>query len=222
MVVDEESEVSLSKSMSERSKRRVVLHIVRYLLEVIERFCLEDHRDIISRVLHHQLLNEDMENIKFRDQCVSEEIVECMKSSLHLVKGVESIDKLGAKRAALHMVVNGTTKKKYSDTKVALALGIQRRNLMKHQTNIQSNQFKWLGFGRRRRCDALSPEIIEEVGSFWAKNTRVSPNKKDVCRQRISRGRYQIHPRHFLEMTEVIQIFIFIVENILLFTKCFY
>ena len=76
MVVDEESEVSLSKSMSERSKRRVVLHIVRYLLEVIERFSLEDHRDIISRVLHHQLLNEDMENIKFRDQCVSEEIRE--------------------------------------------------------------------------------------------------------------------------------------------------
>ena len=110
MVVDEESKVSLNKSMSERSKRRVVLHIFRYLLEVIERFSLEDRRDIISRVLHHQLLNEDMENIKFRDQCVSEEIVESMKSSLHLVKGVESIYKLGAKRAALHMVVNGTTK----------------------------------------------------------------------------------------------------------------
>ena len=76
MVVDEESEVSLSKSMSERSKRWVVLHIVRCLLEVIERFSLKDRRDIISRVLHHQLLNEDMENIKFRDQCVSEEIEE--------------------------------------------------------------------------------------------------------------------------------------------------
>ena len=63
MVVDEESEVFLSKSMSEKSKRRVVLHIVRYLLEVIERFSLEGRRDIISRVLHHQLLNEDMENI---------------------------------------------------------------------------------------------------------------------------------------------------------------
>ena len=36
----------------------------------------------------------------------------CMKSSLHLVKGVESIDKLPAKRAGLHMVVNATTEKK--------------------------------------------------------------------------------------------------------------
>ena len=157
MVVDEENEVSCSKSMSGRSKRRVVLHIVYYLLEVIERFSLEDRRDIISRVLHHQLLNENMKNIKFRDQCVSEEIVESMKSSLDLLKGVESIDKLGAKRATLHMVVNRATKIKYSDTKVALALGIQRRNLRKHhQTNIQSKQFKWLGLGRRRRCDALS------------------------------------------------------------------
>ena len=53
MVVDEESEVPLSKFMSERSKRQVVLHVVHYLLEVIERFSLEDRRDIISRVLHH-------------------------------------------------------------------------------------------------------------------------------------------------------------------------
>ena len=67
---------------------------------------------------------------------------------------------------------------KYSDTKVVLALGIQRRNLRKHWTNIQSNQFKWLALGRRQWCDALSHEIIEKVDSFWAKNTCVSTNKK--------------------------------------------
>ena len=78
--------------------------------------------------------------------------------------------------------------------------------MMKHQTNIQSNQFKWVGLGRRR-CNALYHEIIVKVDSFWTKNTRVSPNKKDVHRQRISRGRYQIHLRHFLEMTEVILLF---------------
>ena len=61
-----------------------------------------------------------MGRIKFRDQCVSEEIVQSMKSSLDLVKGVEIIDKLAAKRATLHMVVNGAREKKYSDTKVAL------------------------------------------------------------------------------------------------------
>mgnify|MGYP007065654756 CR=1 FL=1 len=68
MVVDEESEVSLSKSMSERSKRRVVLHIVRYLVEIRKRFSEEDHRDIIYKVLHHQRLNEDMGRIKFSEK----------------------------------------------------------------------------------------------------------------------------------------------------------
>ena len=59
----------------------MVLHIVHYLLEITKRFSAEDHRDIICRVLHHEHLNEDMESIKFRDQCVLEEIVESMKSS---------------------------------------------------------------------------------------------------------------------------------------------
>ena len=70
MVVVNESELLCSTSIFERSKRWVFLHIVRYLLEITKRF-----RDIISRVLHHQHLNEDMENIKFRDQFVLEEIV---------------------------------------------------------------------------------------------------------------------------------------------------
>ena len=52
-----------------------------------------------------------------------------MKSSLHLMKGLESVDKLATQREALHMVVNGVTKKKYNDTKVALSLGIERRAL---------------------------------------------------------------------------------------------
>ena len=51
LVVAKESELECSTSMSERSKRRVVLHKFRYLLEIIERFRLDDCRDIISRLL---------------------------------------------------------------------------------------------------------------------------------------------------------------------------
>ena len=104
MIVPNESKLSSSTSISERTKRRVVLHIVRYFLEMTKKFSEEDRRDIICRVLHHQHLNDDMDSIKFRDQCVLEEIVKSMKSSLDLVKGVESIDKLVANRATFHMV----------------------------------------------------------------------------------------------------------------------
>ena len=113
------------------------------------------------------------------------------------MKGVESVDKLATQREALHMVVNGVTKKKYRDTKRALSLGIERRNLKKHSKNIQSNQFKWVGFGCRRQSDALSQEIIENMDSFGMNNTRASPNKKDVGRQQISQAKYN-HPKIYL------------------------
>ena len=76
MVVINEIEVSLVlmdqsiRPISERSKQRVVLHIVCYLFEVIKRFSKEDHRDIISRVLYRQNLNEHTKNIRFRDSRV--------------------------------------------------------------------------------------------------------------------------------------------------------
>ena len=111
MIVPNESDLSSNTFIFEKTKRLVVLHIVCYLLEMTKRFSEVDRRDIICRVLHHQHLNDDMECIKFRDQCVSEKIVQSMKSSLDLVKGVESIDKVSAKRATLHMVVNGVRKR---------------------------------------------------------------------------------------------------------------
>ena len=84
-----ESEFSSNSCISETTKRRGVLHIVRYLLEITKIFSGEDLRDIICRVLHDQRFDEDMIIIKFRIQCISKDIVESMKSSLDLVKGVE-------------------------------------------------------------------------------------------------------------------------------------
>ena len=61
--VPNESELSSNSCISEWTKRRVVHHIVRYLVDITKRFSEEDRRDIICRVLHHQSLNEDMERI---------------------------------------------------------------------------------------------------------------------------------------------------------------
>ncbi|MCO5614701.1 hypothetical protein L7F22_068985 [Adiantum nelumboides] len=48
--------------------------------------------------------------------------------------------------------------------------------------------------------------IIEEVKaivvSFWTHNTRVSPNKKDVCRKRIAHKVFDKHPVHLLEQPQ--------------------
>ena len=34
-------------------------------------------------------------------------------------------------------------------------------------------------------------------------HSRVSPNSRDVIRQRVSRNIYEIHPKHIMEMTQV-------------------
>ncbi|MCO5599945.1 hypothetical protein L7F22_054052 [Adiantum nelumboides] len=125
-----------------------------------------------------------------------------MKTSLRMVKGVESADKLAAKRVALHMVANNAGIQQYSDRRVAKALGIQPGNLKKHRAYIQAKTFKWVGEGCKRRADCLSEEVVHSVIQFWTSNIRVSPNKKDVCRQRISQKNYRFHPSHYLELTE--------------------
>ena len=111
MGIPNESELSSSSCIYERTKRQVVLHIVRYLVEITKRFSKEDRRDIICRVLHHQRLNEDMGRINFGDQCVSEEIVESMKSSLDLSSSAPSISSRNRIRGLWYVVNKDGTPK---------------------------------------------------------------------------------------------------------------
>ncbi|MCO5553309.1 hypothetical protein L7F22_006830 [Adiantum nelumboides] len=188
---------------SERSKRGLALSRVCYFLNITSNFDREGRSQILSMVLRHPKLQEIVKKIMFQNQTISEAIVENMKTSLHMVKGVESADKLAAKRVALHMVANNAGIQQYNDRRVAKALGIQPRNLKKHHADIQAKTFKRVGEGRKRRADCLSEEVVHSVIQFWTSNTRVSPNKKNVCRQLISQKNYRVHPSHYLELTEV-------------------
>ena len=86
-----------------------------------------------------------MKKSMFPNQVILESIVENMKTSLHMVKGMESVDKLAAKRVEIHMVAKNARKQQYNDRRVAKALGIQPRNLKKHCVDIQAKKFKCVG-----------------------------------------------------------------------------
>ena len=51
--------------------------------------------------------------------------------------------------------------------------------------------------------DAINDEVKELVVYFWTSNTRVSPNKKDVCQEHVGRKVHTIHPVHLLEQSQV-------------------
>ena len=61
-------------------------------------------------------------------------------------------------------------------------LGTHRRNFYAAREKLKKESLP-LHLCKRQECtkDAISDEVKELVVSFWTENTRVSPNKKDVC-----------------------------------------
>ena len=56
------------------------------------------------------------------------------------------------------------------------------------------------------RCKPMTPitlEIKELVTIFWTNESRVSPNKKDLCRKRFGRNQYEEHPIHLLDVSYI-------------------
>lgn len=53
----------------------------------------------------------------------------------------------------------------------------------------------------------ITQTVKDIVFQFWMDETRVSPNKKDVCSKRLARCSYVKHPIHLLEEPQVIDIF---------------
>ena len=51
----------------------------------------------------------------------------------------------------------------------------------------------------------LAQEIKDIVITFWIEQTRVSPNKKDVCKRQIGRKHYEEHAVHLLDESQVIK-----------------
>ena len=39
------------------------------------------------------------------------------------------------------------------------------------------------------------------IQKYWLEHARVSPNSRDVIRQRVSRNLYECRPKHIMEMT---------------------
>ena len=91
---------------SDRSKRGLALSTVRYFLNITSSFDDKGQSQILSRILRHPELQGIIKKTIFPNQPNLEAIVENMNTSFCMVKGVESADKLAAKRVALHMVAN--------------------------------------------------------------------------------------------------------------------
>ena len=107
------------------------------------------------------------------------------------------------------MIVNSKDTEEAQDLNVNIAsklLCIHRRNLYGAKNWLLQQTEKSLSFATchwslKRSC--ILEEVKELVANFWTLETRVSPNKKDICQKRIDRKEYIEHPIHLLEVSQV-------------------
>ena len=146
---------------------------------------------------------------------INEAIVSRVRSSLSLMKQPRSGEELFVKRSSMLMLMNqeSSTTAEVSQLNLratARALNIHVRNLYGARSRLtatENGQLLWDSCRRKARISIITEEIKELVFSFWLNNTRVSPNKKDVCRKRIGRKAYLQHPIHHLEISQVSRYF---------------
>jgi hypothetical protein len=51
--------------------------------------------------------------------------------------------------------------------------------------------------------DVLPQEIKNVIIDWWTKETPISPNRKDVVKRQIVVKRFEEHPKHFLQVSQV-------------------
>ena len=117
----------------------------------------------------------------------------------------KSEDDLVLKRSSLMMMLNidvddlnisvlskviGFSRKSVYNTINRLILGGEGSSLLKLTT----------------RCKPVTPitsEIKDIITIFWTNESRVSPNKNDLCRKHFGRNQYEEHPIHLLDVPQV-------------------
>ena len=103
-------------------------------------------------------------------------------------------DTSAARRAIQTAIVATSTSQKRLTTQLAQAIGISRKTLYKH------NKFKmkidenyelacWAIICRQLYKDRMGEGVKDIVHKYWLE--RVSPNSRDVIRQRVSRNVYE-------------------------------
>ncbi|MCO5603623.1 hypothetical protein L7F22_057774 [Adiantum nelumboides] len=165
-------------------------------------------KKIFDELLQHpcfltmQSKSKELKAIMLRNIC----------NTLNHVKVPRSSNEFFVKKSAMLMLVNGGSKEQNTDMSIPQAaklMGIHKRNLYsaKHHLIVSSESDGSFPASACHRDDAwrthIAQTIKDIVFQFWTDETRMSPNKKDVCSKRLARCSYVKHPIHLLEEPQV-------------------
>jgi hypothetical protein len=162
---------------------------------------------VIENILDSPLLCPHFPQFHFRPQeaQIYARMVQNLKEDLNEVKGVHSAEELAYKGAILNSVVGGRIKvgqiSRYSRILGTHHANI-RRAAMRRESTVQEGSSLWRLPTRKPR-PGFSGNTVELIVARWTMETCISPNKKEMTRNRIGPNEHEEHPTHYLCETQV-------------------
>ena len=197
-------------SMTPREENRlatVIVECIRSNLDVCPG--PRSRKSVIGRVLDHSRLRPDVPDYVLPKKLAvaQQEILRGVTVRLDEVRSSNSASKLAIKHAILDASIleHGDS----SARQVARVLRIHHRNVSKAVVRREvlhaAGDFLFSLSVRTKRVDGLGLDEKQIIIKWWILETRVSPNKKDVTRKRISASIRDEKPTHYLQETQVWQ-----------------
>jgi hypothetical protein len=163
---------------------------------------VEAQQDVVTKLMDFDLLKKSILPyiLHAKEAKVQVEISENIRTSLNVVNHVKTKDHSVAKHATFSMEMFG-----HGGNVLAMAsiLGVHHNNVLdvvqRHHVFDDGGCLDavWVPLTRKVRFDKLGEDVVDVVTQWWASQTTVSPNRKDVVRSTLLQG-LQIPPNTLL------------------------
>ena len=176
--------------------------VVAYFNDLTKHASNEDKKVILNRILNEPSIRELVDSDGLNSNLTSVLVNNLRNSFVNMSK---SEDDLVLKRSSLMMLLNSDV----DDLNISVlskVIGVSRKTVYNTINRLISGGEGSSLLKLTTRCKPVTPithEIKDIITIFWTNESRVSPNKKDLCRKRFGRNQYEEHPIHLLDVPQV-------------------
>ena len=195
-------------SMSPREQNRIALLIVEFIWKNLDSYPRpRSRKSVLGRVLDHTCLCADVLNYVLPKKLAGaqQEILHGVCIRLDEVRSANSACKLAIKHAILDAMI--LEQGDFSARQVARVLRIHHRDVfeavVRREVLHSAREILFSLSVRAKRVDGLAVDERCVIFKWWILKTRMSPNKKDMARKRISISARDEKPTHYLQESHV-------------------
>ena len=176
--------------------------VVAYFNDLTKHASNEDKKVILNRILNEPSIRELVDSDGLNSNLTSVLVNNLRNSFVNMSK---SEDDLVLKRSSLMMLLNSDV----DDLNISVlskVIGVSRKTVYNTLNRLISSGERSSLLKLTTRCKPVTPitsEIKDIITIFWTNESRVSPNKKYLCRKRFGRNQYEKHPIHLLDVPQV-------------------